>query len=176
MTGHPTALVRARLAAAAALLALCACPAPAESPQHADAAPGTAKVTVGEAGARPEAAIEGAVFDPHGDPVTEARVTVVDEASGEAVRAGCDTSGAFRVAPLAPGSYTLKIAASGLRTFVRRGIALGQGQDARLDVTLKSGEMGDEDAPERAGRSRRRGNVLLAPVHGLKKILPGVDR
>lgn len=170
---------------------LVAAPA-ARAGQGGAPAPGSAKFTVRDMGGSADVgAIEGAVFDSDGDGLAEARVAVVNEASGVQWLPDCDTSGRFKVDGLAPGVYTLRVAASGLHTFVRTGIALGAHQSVHFDLALRDGEIGpddvrpldpgekrlddDDDSDRPSKKSKHKGNPLLRPFKSIKKIIPGVD-
>src|ERR1051325_11610384 len=110
---------------------------------------GSAKFTVRDSGGKEETGVlEGVVFDPDQEAVAEARITIIDEATGDEWRPNCDRVGRFQVDSLEPGSYTLKIATSGLHSFLRTGIAVQAHRAVHFDVTLREGEMGDDDSAE----------------------------
>jgi hypothetical protein len=70
-------------------------------------------------------AIQGALVDPNGGAITNAKVVVIDEAKGLTVReTTTDKDGAFQLLPLLRGVYTLKAEAQGFKTMERTGLAL----------------------------------------------------
>jgi hypothetical protein len=134
--------------------------------------------------------IEGTVRDSDEDSVAEARISLFSETTGESWNPSCDPSGRFKVPGLAPGSYTLKIGATGLRTLSRTGIALQAHQVVHFNVTLKDGEMAggdskdddsekvsddDDDGKSSKKKSKRKGHFILRPFKAIGKIIPGDD-
>jgi uncharacterized surface anchored protein len=60
--------------------------------------------------------IQGTIVDPTGAAVPGASVQVIDQAKGDLIRqTTSDADGVFRALPLAPGTYALRIAATGRR-------------------------------------------------------------
>lgn len=82
------------------------------------------------------ATVTGNVTDPFGAPVPEARVTVSAEDGGVRAVATTSLDGAFRVAELAGGRYTITAEAAGFAPYAKAGVALGADRETRLDVRL----------------------------------------
>jgi hypothetical protein len=82
-------------------------------------------------------AIEGTVRDQTGGGIPQAKVTVVNEATGITYRASCDSDGAFRVLALGEGSYRIDIEAPGFVPWVQNGIRLASNQVQTINLTLR---------------------------------------
>jgi hypothetical protein len=185
---HEKALPLAAFAAAALVLALAPTSRARTPVPGSTAAQGSASVSIKDTGAPdPVGTIEGTVRDSDEDAVAEARVTIFNEKTGEVWRPNCDPSGTFTVRGLQPGSYTIKVAATGLRTLGHTGIPLQARQAVHLDVTLGDDEWGkgddsgdddseeiDDDKPSRK-KSKGKGHFILRPFKAIGKIIPGVD-
>ena len=99
-------------------------------------------VAVGLAGsAAPAAAatLQGRVLDPQHQALTGARVVLEQDGTTLRREASTDASGAFTLAELSPGTYTLITEAAGFTTRTHTGLVLAVGQRYRLDVTLDVG-------------------------------------
>jgi len=89
------------------------------------------------------ARILGNVTDPSGAAVAGANVTITDLARGVSRSLTTDDAG-FYVAPeLSPGSYRVRVEAKGFKTVQRTDIALEVAKDARIDITLQTGEVNE---------------------------------
>jgi hypothetical protein len=88
--------------------------------------------------------IEGIVRDPSGALVAgvSLRLTEINTSAVRGVTA--DSTGYYQALRLAPGAYQLVASHSGFRDQVRRGIELGAGATARVDLTLQLGEARDQ--------------------------------
>jgi hypothetical protein len=116
---------RARLRAAACVcLLLCAQPSPA---QDLD-----------------DVTFSGTVRDQHGALVPGASVAAVAATTGSARSVVTDSEGRFRLVELAPGAYTLRVAARGFTPEERRGVFTLAGQHVRLDFALRPAGPADE--------------------------------
>jgi hypothetical protein len=93
------------------------------------------------AGASPLAAatLQGRILDPQRQPVAGARVRVQGEGRDLRRETTTDAGGAFTLAELPPGTYTLAAEAAGLASATRRGLTLAIGQTYRLDVAMAIG-------------------------------------
>src|SRR5262245_12640872 len=87
------------------------------------------------------AAILGAVVDPNGAPVANAKVTARDEARGATWTTETNSEGAFNLPRVPVGSYEVRIEAQGFRTAIRQNVKLELNQTARLDFNLVIGEI-----------------------------------
>ncbi|MBM3769013.1 MAG: carboxypeptidase regulatory-like domain-containing protein, partial [Acidobacteria bacterium] len=87
------------------------------------------------------ATISGRVLDSSGAAVVGAKVSATNTNTGEVSNATTETSGAYTVPFLRPGGYTVRVSASGFKTFVRENITLQVGQIAGIEVTLEVGAL-----------------------------------
>ena len=85
-------------------------------------------------------AIEGTVRDQSGGGMPQAKITVINEATGINYQASCDASGAFRVPALGEGSYRVDIQATGFVPWVQNGVRLGSNQVQTINPTLRLGQ------------------------------------
>src|SRR5262245_6540799 len=69
-----------------------------------------------------EAELVGQVVDPSGAGVPNASIKVTNDATGISRSTNTNALGAYRVAPLSPGSYTLEVSSSGFKTSVKKGV------------------------------------------------------
>ncbi|MBM3752425.1 MAG: carboxypeptidase regulatory-like domain-containing protein [Acidobacteria bacterium] len=87
------------------------------------------------------ATISGRVLDSSGAAVAGAKVSATNTNTGEVSNATTETSGAYTVPFLRPGGYTVRVSASGFKTFVRENITLLVGQIAGIEVVLEVGAL-----------------------------------
>jgi carboxypeptidase family protein/TonB-dependent receptor-like protein len=83
----------------------------------------------------------GTVTDQTGGVIAGAMVTVTNPQTGVARNLVADDAGEYNAPNLTPGTYTVKVTANGFQTFERQNIALGVGQDARIDAQLTPGQV-----------------------------------
>ena len=81
----------------------------------------------------------GRVTDPSGASIARAQVTLTRTSTGVQQRTETTADGYYAFAQLAPGSYSVEIAAPGFATVLRQGLTVVTGQAARVDVPLKPG-------------------------------------
>src|ERR1700744_2221905 len=81
----------------------------------------------------------GTITDSSGALIPNAKVVIHNEATGAERTATTNAGGAYTVPNLAPGSYTVRVEASGFQTAVRSGNHLDPNIGSRIDVTLQSG-------------------------------------
>ena len=75
------------------------------------------------------ASISGTVVDPEGKTVPGATVTIIDERTNETRVTVSDAErGTFQITNLAPGTYTVRIALQGFRTFERKGVVVSSSE------------------------------------------------
>ena len=79
--------------------------------------------------------LTGVIRDSSGGAIPGATIQVVNEATSAALDAVTDPEGAFRVAPLAPGSYRVHATLDGFDPVMRR-VAVEAGSAAAIDLTL----------------------------------------
>jgi outer membrane receptor protein involved in Fe transport len=85
------------------------------------------------------AKIHGVVTDSSGAVISGATVSAYQTSSGAATTGVSSSSGEYLLPDLAVGKYTLRITASGFKTFEQTGIVLQVGNDVRIDATLAVG-------------------------------------
>lgn len=82
----------------------------------------------------------GGISDQTGGAIVGATVTVLDVARGVPRVLTTDGAGEYSAPSLIPGTYTVRVEASGFRTTERTGILVAVGQDVRVDLSLQPGE------------------------------------
>src|SRR5690349_19524696 len=87
--------------------------------------------------AQGEGKIAGAVSDPSGAAVPNAKVTVTETATGFARIAVTDSLGLYAVTSLRPAIYDLSVSVPGFRPFAGKGITLRADQDVTVNVKLE---------------------------------------
>src|SRR6516225_5263421 len=88
--------------------------------------------------------ISGHVFDSSTAAVPGAKITVVNTDTKEATTATSDTSGAYSIPLLRPGTYTLTAIASGFKTFVQINVVLEAAKALGVDVALEVGAVSEK--------------------------------
>ena len=81
--------------------------------------------------------LEITVKDPNGSPVTNAAVTVRDEAKGVERPAAANGVGEYSVRALPPASYSVTVSAPGFATASASHLAITVGESAELPITLR---------------------------------------
>src|ERR1700674_3357053 len=83
--------------------------------------------------------ILGAITDPNKAVVPNARVSVTQEATGQAKSISSNEVGEFVVTPLDPGLYTVEVTAPGFQATQVKRVEVVISQSARVDVELRIG-------------------------------------
>jgi hypothetical protein len=83
--------------------------------------------------------ISGVVTDQSGGAVAGATVSVVDVARGVTRPLTTDAAGLYSAPGLTAGTYTVRVEAAGFKVLERQNVILGNGDEARVDVTLQPG-------------------------------------
>src|SRR5262250_2210999 len=83
--------------------------------------------------------ITGLVQDPSGAVVPNASVVLTDNDKGLKYSAKTDSSGRYVLRAVPPGTYTIRVEASGFRAEEQRGIMLVVNQNLTLNVPLQVG-------------------------------------
>jgi hypothetical protein len=94
--------------------------------------------------AQDTASIVGTVTDPTGAVVPNAKVTIQNPQKGFVRELTTNAVGAFAVAPVPLGEYTVTVEAPGFQKSIQTGITLTVGQIQRVDVTIKVGATTEE--------------------------------
>ena len=84
------------------------------------------------------ATLSGTVTGPSGQAVANAKVSVKNLATAQAVQAQSDSAGAYTVPNLAPGKYEISVSAEGFSTSTQS-VTLAAGASQHLNVALSSG-------------------------------------
>ncbi|HXI40691.1 MAG TPA: carboxypeptidase regulatory-like domain-containing protein, partial [Bryobacteraceae bacterium] len=85
--------------------------------------------------------IVGNVTDANGAVVPNAAVTATDQGTGVSKTKQTDQGGSYQFVDLQPGTYTVKVAVSGFKTFERRDVPVITNNTTRTDVALEVGSM-----------------------------------
>jgi hypothetical protein len=100
-----------------------------------------ALVAVSPLAAQNSSSITGTVRDSSGAVVAAAQVTLTNTEKGVSQSATTNAGGDYLIAGLTAGTYNLKIASQGFKTFDARGIVLAVNQKARVDASMQVGEI-----------------------------------
>src|SRR6202790_2823310 len=84
--------------------------------------------------------ILGTVIDQSGGVVSGATVTVLDTQRGVARTLTTDGAGEYSAPTLIPGTYTVRVDATGFKRVDRQNVVLEVGKEVRVDVTVQPGE------------------------------------
>ena len=87
------------------------------------------------------ATITGTVLDPSGAGVPNASIEVRSSATSAPVTAKTNDTGSYSVPFLTPGTYSVKIAAGGFKTFTSEGVELHAGDKLQVDARLQVGAL-----------------------------------
>ncbi len=86
--------------------------------------------------------IDGAILDPSGAPVPNAKVTITNTDRNQVVRVITTDATGIYSAPFIPiGNYSIKVEASGFRTATRSGIVLNVRDDLKINISLEVGQV-----------------------------------
>jgi hypothetical protein len=88
--------------------------------------------------------ISGTVVDKTGAAVVAANVTIVSITGNLTRDTVTNGDGAYTVAGLPGGTYTITVSAQGFQKFIAQKVVLDVGQKARVDVTLNVGQLSEE--------------------------------
>ena len=84
--------------------------------------------------------ILGTVTDQSGGVISGATVTLIDKDRGVARVLTTDDAGEYNAPTLIPGTYTVRVEASGFKRLERANVELGVGKEVRVDLTVQPGE------------------------------------
>ena len=96
---------------------------------------------VGAYGQQSYAALLGQISDQNGAGVAGAKITVTSKETGLARTVTTDSSGSYRVGLLAAGEYSIKVEASGFGASEQADLVLRVGDERRVDVALRPGQV-----------------------------------
>src|SRR6202521_1018989 len=86
------------------------------------------------------ATLSGTVTDPSGAAIADAKVTILNKATGVTRDATAGAGGFYSVPNLLPGEYDVTVSASGFSASKQSDLALSVGDQQVLNVSLKIGE------------------------------------
>jgi Carboxypeptidase regulatory-like domain/TonB-dependent Receptor Plug Domain len=86
------------------------------------------------------ATLSGTVTDASGAVISGAQISIKDSATGITHDVTSDTAGLYTAPNLIPGSYEVKVSASGFSTAVQSNLTLGVGAQQQLNFSLKVGQ------------------------------------
>src|SRR5262249_9180264 len=87
--------------------------------------------------------ILGTINDPSGAVIPGVSITITNTGTGQSRATITDERGQYEVAPLAIGTYSVTAELTGFKKEVHDGIVLQVDQKARIDLTLKVGEVSE---------------------------------
>ena len=114
----------------------------------------------------PNGNLRGKVTDQTGAVIPQATVTAI-AADGKRTSATTDGAGVFQIGPLAPGSYTVFVAAKGFAPYRQDAVAVTAGQSQLLNLSLEIQtkeekiEVQDEGTQLDVGRSSTAGSLII---------------
>ncbi|HET6178836.1 MAG TPA: carboxypeptidase-like regulatory domain-containing protein [Candidatus Sulfotelmatobacter sp.] len=101
-------------------------------------------VGASSAWAQVSASLSGTVTDPSGAAISAATVTATNVDTALSRQAQTDQTGGYRLWALPVGQYELRVQKDGLAQGIRTGIRLVVGQDARVDLSLRIGQVSEQ--------------------------------
>ena len=84
-----------------------------------------------------QATLKGTVNDPSQGTVAESEISVQDNSTGEIRSTKSDASGVFVMAGMSPGTYTLKVTATGFRSMEQHDLLLNVGKTTEVIIKLE---------------------------------------
>jgi len=84
--------------------------------------------------------ILGSVRDQSGGTIAGATVTVRDVLKGVTRTLTTDEAGEYSAPNLDPSTYSVRVEYKGFKTFDRQGLVISVGQEAKIDITMQTGE------------------------------------
>ena len=117
--------------------------------------------------------LTGVVLNPSRSPVSGARVTANNLATGLARTAITDSGGFYRIPLLPPGIYEVKIEANGFNTQVKKGVTITVGQTLTLNFEMTDGGAKDAVVVETDGplieteRTHQASTITQRPINNL---------
>jgi len=85
------------------------------------------------------ARILGTVTDQSGGVISGATISIIDKDRGLARTLTTDDAGEYNAPQLLPGTYTVRVEASGFKKLERANVELGVGKEVRVDLTVQPG-------------------------------------
>lgn len=114
--------------------------------------------------AQDTASLTGTIRDQSGAAIPGAAVVVKNTATGTARELKSNSSGEYLAPALPPGQYDIAVAVKGFRKYKAVGVILGVAHNARIDVTMKVGDVNIEVVVH--GESLARVNTQTSELAG----------
>jgi Carboxypeptidase regulatory-like domain/TonB dependent receptor/TonB-dependent Receptor Plug Domain len=89
-------------------------------------------------------AITGTVTDQTGALLPNAKVTIENQATGEARQTVTSSTGLYNVPNLTPGMYSVTVTATGFQTLLRQELMVAVGSELLIDLQMKVGSLSDQ--------------------------------
>jgi hypothetical protein len=83
----------------------------------------------------------GTITDPQQAPVAGAKVTATETQTGTKTEAVSESTGAYNLPFLAPGTYQIKVEAPGFKQFTRTGLTLSASEHPVIDIAMQVGDV-----------------------------------
>jgi len=118
-------------------------------------------------------AIEGAVTDPSGGIVSEAKVTLVNVETGVSQTAKTNSAGSYSFPTLPPGKYKITVSAKGFASVTQENITLGAAETRTISLALKVGDVSEtitvssEPAPVQSSEAKVATNISTTEIRNL---------
>ena len=81
--------------------------------------------------------LRGTVVDPNGGVVGSSKITMTEQATGEARSAISGSTGEFVYSEVVPATYSISVEAPGFKKFERKGIVVGTQQQISVEIKLE---------------------------------------
>ena len=109
--------------------------------------------------------LRGTVVDPNGGVVGSSKITMTEQATGEARSAISGSTGEFVYSEVVPATYSISVEAPGFKKFERKGIVVGTQQQISVEIKLEVGQVSEsvqvtEEAPLVETANASQGQVL----------------
>ncbi len=88
--------------------------------------------------------LQGTVNDPSQAPIAGAQITARNIDTGIITSTASSSAGIYQFANLAPGRYSLKVTATGMKEFTQNGVTVTTGTTTTLDVPMQLGAVTDQ--------------------------------
>lgn len=86
--------------------------------------------------------LSGTVTDASGGAISGAKVEVINQSTGVVTPLATNEAGLYRAAFLIPGNYTVRVTASGFRTFEAKNVAVELSHEPEVNASLEVGQLG----------------------------------
>lgn len=119
-------------------------------------------------GQTPSSTLSGTVTDATGKPISNARITIKNESTGESTVIQTDATGAYQMRNVAAGDYEVSVVADGMETQVTK-LTIAAGIDKTLDLALNAA--GAPEVIQNGKPAAPAGQAAKAPASGTEPSL-----